>query len=215
MKRPEFIARQGGSPSGFLGRFIAAVMERETEETNQQVITLLDIQQGDRVLDVGTGSGISLGKLAALTGGGLAVGVDHSPVMCRRAVHTNRALIADGRASVECAPSNQLPFDSGTFDAVMSVHTLYFWDPAESHLCEIARVLRPGGQLVLAFRVDDDPATANFPTSVYKFRSAAEVASLVTRCGFENVRFEKSADTIAFLSATRLHNLEADVSPSL
>lgn len=201
MKRPEFIARQSGQPSGFLGKFIAAVMERETEETNQQAIALLDIQQGDRVLDVGAGSGLSLGMLAAITGNGLAVGVDHSSVMCRRAMYANRALIADGRVNIECAPSSQLPFDSGTFDAVMSVHTLYFWDPAESHLCEIARVLRSGGQLVLAFRGDDDPAAANFPTSVYKFRSAAEVVRLVTRSGFENVRLEKSADAVVFLCA--------------
>ena len=203
MRRPEFIARQGRMPSGVFGNVVASVMQRETEDLNQSVIELLEIGRGDQVLDIGCGNGRSLSRLAGESGDGLITGVDHSELMCRRAAANNRQLITDGRVKVECAASDDLPFESGAFDAAMSVHTVYFWDPAEPHLAEIARVLRPGGQFVLAFRSSADSATANFPESVYKFRSAAEVAELVADSNFENATVSTGPDAVMFLHATK------------
>lgn len=205
MRRPEFIAKQGGLPSGLLGQIVAPIMERETADTNRRAIELLDLHPGDSVLDVGCGNGVSLGHIASLIGNGLATGVDHSIVMCRRASKNNKQLISAGRIRVACGQSDDLPYDTGFFDAIVSVHTLYFWDPAEPHLEEIARVLRPGGKFVLAFRPSSDPATAAFPASVYTFRPIDEVESLAESCGFENVRFRSGPDSEAILCATRSH----------
>ena len=123
--------------------------------------------------------------------------------MCGRAERNNKTLVADGRVTIKCAQSDDLPFETGCFDAAMSVHTLYFWNPAEPHLREIARVLRPGGKLVLAFRPSSDPATADFPTSVYTFRSVEEIESLADSCGFENFAYENGPDSERILCATR------------
>lgn len=203
MRRPEFIAKHGGMPFGWLGRLVASIMERETTAINQGAIALLDPKEGETVLDVGTGNGTSLRHLAARVGQGTVVGVDHSPVMCGRAAKTNKALIAEGRVSVKRSRSDDLPFETGYFDAAMSVHTLYFWNPAEPHFEEIARVLRPGGRLVLAFRPSGDPATADFPTSVYSFRSTEETESLAVACGFENFTYENGPESEILLCATR------------
>ena len=205
MRRPKFIARHGGMPIGWLGRLVASIMERETTAINHDAIALLNPNKGEAVLDVGTGNGISLRHLATRVGEGTVVGVDHSPVMCGRAARNNKSLIAEGRVSVMCTRSDDLPFESGYFDAAMSVHTLYFWDPAEAHLEEIARVLRPGGTLVMAFRPSSDPATSDFPPSVYTFRSIEEIESLAESCGFENLSFENGAESGIILCATRTY----------
>ena len=203
MKRPEFVAKHGGMPVGWLGRVVASIMERETTAINQDAIALLDPKVGEAVLDVGTGNGKSLRHLANRLGEGTVVGVDHSLVMCSRAAKNNKDLVAEGRVEIKCSRSDDLPFETGSFDAAMSVHTLYFWDPAEPHLEEIARVLRPGGKLVLAFRPNSDPATSDFPTSIYTFRSIEEVDGMAISCGFENVSFEKGPDMEMLLCATR------------
>jgi len=205
MRRPEFIARHGGMPAGWLGRVVASIMERETAAINQHAIALLDPQVDEAVLDIGTGNGLSLRHLASLVGAGTVVGVDHSPVMCRRAEKNNKSLIDEGPVSVVCACSDDLPFETGQFDAAMSVHALYFWNPAEPHLKEIARVLRPDGKLVLAFRPDTDPATSDFPNSIYTFRSIEEIESLADSCGFENFIIENGAKSETMLCAMRSH----------
>lgn len=203
MRRPEIIAKHGGMPHGWLGRIVASVMEKETAMINQVAVALLDPKEGEAVLDVGTGNGISLQHLAARVGEGIVMGVDHSPVMCERAARNNKALVAKGRVKVRCARSDDMPLETGFFDAAMSVHTLYFWNPAEPHLEEIARALRPGGRLVLVFRPSSDPATPEFPTSVYTFRSIEEIESLVDECGFENLSYANGPDSERILSAIR------------
>jgi len=204
MRRPSFIARQARHPTGLLGRLIARVMEGETAEVNRRAAELLRPQPQDQVLDIGTGHGRTLALLAAGADRGKVVGVDHSPVMCARAARNNKSLIARGRVQVEQASSKNLPFGTGSFDAALSVHTIYFWDPAEPHLAEIARVLRPGGRLVLAFRPAGAPGTEQFPAPVYRFRSAAEVAALLARAGFEVSPVpDGDAGAIVFLTAIR------------
>ncbi|NJN71120.1 MAG: class I SAM-dependent methyltransferase [Nitrospira sp.] len=205
MRRPEFIAKHGGMPAGWLGRVLASIMERETAAINQHAIALLDPLVSEAVLDIGMGNGLSLRHLASHVGEGTVVGVDHSPVMCRRAEKNNKSLVDEGLISVVCACSDDLPFETGHFDAAMSVHTLYFWDPAEPHLKEIARILRPGGRLVLAFRPDTDPATSDFPNSIYTFRSIEEIVSLAGSCGFEDFVLEDGPNSEAILCALRSH----------
>ena len=50
-------------------------------------------------------------------------------------------------AKLAVASVEQLPFVEDTFDAVMSVHTLYFWADLKRALTDIARVLRSDGRL--------------------------------------------------------------------
>ena len=207
MRRPEFIALQGRRPHGILGAIIARVMANETAADNKQAIALLGLKENDHVLDVGTGHGRSLGTIAALAPKGVAVGVDNSDVALRIAVSNHRALVDTGRVRVERAHSDALPFGEATFDRAMAVHTLYFWNPPEPHLREIARVLKPNGKFVLGFRpAEDELVTKRFPSSVYTFRTVAEVGSLLAEAGFKICRSERRdapGDSMVWIAARR------------
>ena len=185
MRRPLFIARQASGPSGLVGRIIAAIMVRETAETNRAAIAALRLTPGEHVLDIGCGSGHSIELLIPLVGHGSVSGVDPSPLMAARAKHRNAAGSATGRVAVVTAAVEQLPFGDQTFTAVMSVHTLYFWEHLGSALAEIHRVIRICGRLVLVFRsAADKAAVASFPREVYCIRSLAEIEEAVVAAGF-------------------------------
>lgn len=52
------------------------------------------------------------------------------------------------RVGLALGDLSAMPFAQAQFDAVIALNVLYFCDPAGSMLCEMRRVLRPGGRLV-------------------------------------------------------------------
>ncbi len=102
---------------------------------------------GRDVLEIGCGPGWLLGDMAAV--GYRCRAVDASPQMTRAARATlRRRHIAPDAASVEQARAQHLPFPDESFDTVVSTFpSPYIAEPAT--LAEVARVLRPGGRLVV------------------------------------------------------------------
>lgn len=100
------------------------------------------LKSGERVLDVGTGTGI--GVAAARGSGCEVVGLDASPEMLAVA---RRDL--PGHEFVE-ADFSGIPFEAGSFDVVLSVHALLFAEDPGAALREWRRVTRPGGRLSLS-----------------------------------------------------------------
>lgn len=98
-------------------------------------------RSGDRVLDVGTGHGIVLGKLVGLAEVE-AVGIDASESILRVA----RRRYPEVLFRVDDA--SRLGFKDGTFDIVISTLSFHHFD-RPSALKEMLRVLRPGGTLVI------------------------------------------------------------------
>ena len=95
------------------------------------------------ILDAGCGTGGFLARLRVARPELAAVGVDFSPEAGRRAAEKSQAPVA-------CASLEALPFADASFAAVVSADVLCHrsLDPARA-LAEMARVLRPGGRLVL------------------------------------------------------------------
>jgi ubiquinone/menaquinone biosynthesis C-methylase UbiE len=184
MRRPRFIAEQARHARGVLGRVIAFIMARETMAENQRAVAALDLRADDHVIDIGCGPGRGLTALAARARD--VVGVDPSNVMVETAIRQNRALVSAGKVKVMIASVYALPFPGAAFDKALCVHVVYFWNDLPSSFGEIARVLKPGGRLVLVFRTDaDQAAVAAFPADVYHFRARADVIGALRAAGFE------------------------------
>ena len=100
-----------------------------------------------RVLDVGAGTGYLLGLLAArLPGAEELTGVDAAPSMV--AVARERA--ADERVRFLPGTAERLPAGDGRYDLVVSTTSFDHWADQAAGIAECARVLAPGGHLVLA-----------------------------------------------------------------
>ncbi len=112
---------------------------RLLDDLELQVVAPL--ARGRRVLEVGCGTGLILGRLAQHAA--RACGVDLSPGMLR-AAHRRGLQVA-------LASATRLPFPDASFDLVCSFKVLAHVPDIKGALAEIARVTRPGGQLVLEF----------------------------------------------------------------
>lgn len=95
-----------------------------------------------RILDAGCGTGGLIRRLAPLRPEWTWTGVDVSPVACSLARER-------GVSDVREASVTALPFKDGEFSAVVSADVLYHLDDDEAALRETARVLQPGGFVVI------------------------------------------------------------------
>ena len=135
-------------------------MSRRSEDAGVRVLRqgLLADATGS-VLEIGAGTGLNFahydGNVASL------VVTEPEPAMLRRLqrkAHEQAPL-----AKVLRAPAEDLPFEDGTFDTVVSTLVLCGVDDQERALREARRVLRPGGRLLFMEHVrSDDPAFARF-----------------------------------------------------
>ena len=190
MRRPRFIARQSRRPSGLLGRVVTAIMERQTVAANDAAVERLDPRPGERVLEIGFGPGRSLDRVLERIGTGVLWGIDLSPLMVRSAEREYRARGLEDRPALACADAAGLPFPERSFDAVYTIHTIYFWDDPESVLREVHEVLVPGGRLVAGFH-DHEEARGSFPEAVYEFRDGRAVMGALETAGFVDADLQR------------------------
>ena len=122
-----------------------------TEERTyrRKVVELASLQKGDKVLDVGSGTG-TLAIEAAIRAGtaGQVTGIDRSPQMIARA----RAKAGRARLTINFTEgsADDLPFGDGSFDVVLSMTVLHcIPDRLTQSIQEMVRVLKPGGRLFL------------------------------------------------------------------
>jgi SAM-dependent methyltransferase len=116
----------------------------------EQTLGLAALQPGERVLEVGCGTGV-LTRLAlqAVGPSGSAVGTDAAPAMI--AMAREYACSEGSAAQFRLAPIERLPFADAAFDAVFASLMLHHLPPdlKREGLREVFRVLKPGGRLVV------------------------------------------------------------------
>ncbi len=114
------------------------------------LLLLLDCRPGDRVLDLGAGSGFSSEMLARFGYDVVAVDPDGTALANnRRRPSFDRARIA-GTVQVACGIAERLPCADGAFDGVLCMNAMHHVSDLPAAVAELARVLKPGARAVLS-----------------------------------------------------------------
>ncbi|MCU0303665.1 MAG: arsenite methyltransferase [Thermoanaerobaculales bacterium] len=110
----------------------------------------LGLRPGETVVDLGSGAGIdALIAARAVGSGGRVIGIDMTPEMLARA-RANAATSGLGQVEFREGRLEALPVADGTVDAITSNCVINLVPDKGAVFAEIARVLRPGGRLVVS-----------------------------------------------------------------
>jgi len=109
------------------------------------LVSVIGPRDGERLLDVATGTGLVAAELLSRAGCTL-VGVDQSPQMLA-AARARFAGDAGARVELLAAQAERLPFPDSSFDALTFTYLLRYVDDPAQTMRELARVLRPGGRI--------------------------------------------------------------------
>ena len=127
------------------------VMLGKQNQYDRHIVSLLNLNPAERVLDLGCGTGVLTRMVADKLNaeiGGISLGIDAAAKM----INVAKKKRENETCQFEVAAAEDLPFEKSSFDAVIS--SLFFHhvplDLKEKSLLEAFRVLRPQGRLVIA-----------------------------------------------------------------
>ncbi|MFF7990880.1 methyltransferase domain-containing protein [Kitasatospora xanthocidica] len=181
-----------------------STVEVATARLTDLLVTLLDPAPGTAVLDIGCGVGKPALQLVATRDvhvTGIAISDVEVDQAAKRAVEADRSHLTAFRNANVMA----LPFDDDSFDAAWAIESLLHVPDRGRALAETARVLRPGGRLVIADTVERPPMSpegrkvldeirAAYHVSPYA--TAAEYSELLAANGFVDVDIRDISDNV-------------------
>jgi phosphatidylethanolamine/phosphatidyl-N-methylethanolamine N-methyltransferase len=158
---------------------------------------------GGRILEVGVGTGISLPDYSRRN---RIVGVDISEAMLNKARHRVTAIGLSHVEALEVMDAERLNFRDDSFDVVVAQYVVTAVPNPEAALDEFARVLKPGGEIILLSRVG---AEAGVRKTVEHF-----VAPAARKLGWRTeFPWQRYADWL--LHSPRVHLIERRPIPPL
>ncbi|MGH2935283.1 MAG: class I SAM-dependent methyltransferase [Gaiellaceae bacterium] len=133
----------------------AEIARRELWPLGERVVMRSGVGRGEDVLDVACGTGNA--ALRAAEAGARVVALDLTPEL----LETGRALAAEAGLTIAWieGDAEALPFDDESFDVVLSTLGVMFAPRHGVAAAELARVLRPGGRMVLCSWSEDSAVT--------------------------------------------------------
>ncbi len=174
----------------------------DERSARDEYLELLRIASGDRVLDVGCGSGVVTREVAKrVAPGGSVIGLDPSRAFLDVAREYAREAGLDGVMTLREGDCRDLAFPDASFDVVVAATVLAHVPGAEKALPEMVRVARPGGR-VGVFDFDGDGLLIAHPDRALTRRIVAShcdngavngwlirrIPSILSELGLEDVR---------------------------
>lgn len=204
------------------------ILTSSMNPVSEKMIELLHLNGTEKVLDVASGTGQPGIAISKLLQQGTVNAIDLSEKM---------VAIANGHAEdLECnnyksqlAESSEIPFDDNYFDDIICRFGVMFFPDLKSSLKEFSRVLRPGGDLVLAVWATPDKnpfftfmsmtviEKLNLPRplpdapGIFRFAKAGLLKEIVTDAGFSDVSEATVSGEIVYDSPEHYWELTSDV----
>ncbi len=211
MALPNFVLDQLHQPRGTLAPLTAAVLNTVHARTILAGISALELQSGQRAVEVGFGGGLSLPLLLrALGPKGQLYAIETSEEMLARARRRFIVQRLRGRLRIEGARVEKLPLGDASFDCALSLNRIPFWTDVDEGLHELARILVPGGRLVLGVPAPQRVRELGLATRGFRVVVPERLGERLCRYGLELLELRQTPDDNTLVVAARVEDAGCD-----
>lgn len=186
-KFTEYIGGQFGNPHGFVGKVCCMIMNVINNAMYKKTVSLLDLSQNDKVLDIGYGNGYLLECIYKKSESCL-YGIDISEDMKIQASKRNIKAKCDNKLFLDVGDCCNLKYGDDFFDAVTSINTVYFWSDTVKGLSEIRRTLKTGASFYNVVYTKEWLDKLSYTEKGFKKFSPKQLAEFGRKAGFRKIR---------------------------
>lgn len=186
---------------------LAALFDAEIRPHNERFRAVAPVAPGDRVLDVGCGTGESTRDAARTAGSVLGVDVSAEALTLARRLSEDLPNVA-----YEPVDAQTHPFPAGSFDVCLSRFGVMFFAEPAAAFANLRRALRPGGRLAMLVwqaadrnewhtavrRAIGSPAEPVEGLRAFSLGDPGVVRRLLTGAGFAEVGFTEVAEPVYY-----------------
>lgn len=181
-------------------------MNENHQPISEFAFECVDVGINDRILDIGCGGGVNIEKFLKLTANNVD-GLDYSEISVKESTKRNQKAIDDKRCRIIKADVSKMPIDDGLYNLVSAFETVYFWPDIANTFKEVSRIIKPGGQFMIAQGTDgnhpDDEKWLNSVEGMAVY-TASELEKYLLDAGFDSVEsFKKENDYILIVIAKK------------
>lgn len=193
-------------PHGEAGFETIKNMNENHRDISEFAFECIDVNENDKILDIGCGGGVNIEKFLKLTNSNVD-GLDYSEVSVNASINQNKKAVNDGRCSIVQADVTDMPINDEEYDLVSAFETIYFWPDIANTFKEVARILKSGGKFMIAQGTDgnhpDDELWLSTVEGMHVY-TAPELEKYLIDAGFGSAEiFKKENDYILVVIAEK------------
>ena len=198
MKQEELqaIASQLKHPTGEKGIEMGNMMNETNINMTHHSIRNLQIQSGDKILELGHGNAGHVEFLFEQAQNLKYYGLEMSELMYQEARQINRNFVSQKQAFFSLYDGNKIPFEDALFSKVFTVNTIYFWENPEQLLLEIYRVLQSKGILCITFAEESFMKQLPFTQFEFDLYSTEKAEKLIEKTPFKIIGKETLTEKV-------------------
>jgi cyclopropane fatty-acyl-phospholipid synthase-like methyltransferase len=183
----EKIAKQFRKPSGFWGKIVSGLMIKGNRPAYDTLLKDMDVQSGEKILEIGYGPGIGIHLLATAVNCQI-YGVDFSELMYKKASKRNKKFIEKSNVKLLYGDFMETLINTEGFDKVFCLNVVYFWENLIPPFIKIKSLLKDGGAFYFYMAKREDLSKLKFTDdSVFNKYTIEEVTEALNTVGFRTV----------------------------
>ncbi|MFC0190231.1 class I SAM-dependent methyltransferase [Fictibacillus aquaticus] len=178
----KYIFHKFEKPTGVIGKIAGRYMAVENKSLNKWTASLLDIRDGDKLVEVGYGPGKGIEYICRAYQNVSLTGYDISADMKELAESRNSDYIKERRVTLYSRSVAEASEQPETFDKAYSVNSILIWKDPVNDLRVIKEWLKPNGQIAITLQPHEKGATDETAEENGKV-----ISLYLKQAGFQNI----------------------------